>query len=103
MGRTGLRLLEEGREWKLPGLLCADYSLLYGESVEDLRGRVGPFVEGCRKKGLKVNANKTKVMVLNGEDGKVCEVFIDGCVLDESNKDVPEYRRKVVRGGKIPG
>ena len=33
----------------------------------------------CRKKrGLKVNAAKNKVMVLGGEEGLECEVYIDG-------------------------
>ena len=32
------------------------------------------FVEACRK-GLKVNADKSKVMVLKGEEGLECEVL----------------------------
>ena len=37
---------EEGREWRLPGLLYADYLVLCGESEEeDLRAMVGRFVE----------------------------------------------------------
>ena len=48
----------------------------------------------------KVNAGKNKVMVLNGEEGLKCEVYVDriclehvlvmkylGCVLDESGTD----------------
>ena len=30
---------------------------------------VGWFVEVCRRKVLKVNVGKSKVMVMNGEDG----------------------------------
>ena len=37
MGKRGLRFLEEGREWRLLGLLYADNLVLYGESEEDLR------------------------------------------------------------------
>ena len=33
---------------------------------------VGQFVEVCRRRGLKVNAGKSKVMVLNGEEGLEC-------------------------------
>ena len=57
-------------------------------------------VEVCRKRGLKVNAAKSKVMVMNGEEGLECEVHVDGvrlehvsefkylgCVLDESGRD----------------
>ena len=38
----------------------------------------GHFVEVCKRKGLKVNAGKSKVMVLNGEEGLECEVYVDG-------------------------
>ena len=37
MGRMGERFLEEGREWRLPRLLCAEDLILCGESEEDLR------------------------------------------------------------------
>ena len=59
---------------------------------------VGRLVKVCRC--LKINADKNKVMVLGGEEGWVCEVFVNemrlehvsefiylGCVLDESDKD----------------
>ena len=35
---------------------------------------MGRFVNVCRRKDLKVNADKSKVMVLRGEDGLECEV-----------------------------
>ena len=38
---------------------------------------VGRFVEVCRR-GVKVNAGKSKVMVLNGEDGVESEVYVNG-------------------------
>ena len=31
----------------------------------------------CRRRGLKLNAGKSKVMVMNGEEGLGCEVYID--------------------------
>ena len=63
-------------ERRLPGLLFADDLVLCGESEEDLRAMVGWFVEACRRGGLKVNAGKSKVMVLNGEEGLECEVRV---------------------------
>ena len=97
MGRMG--------EWRLPGLLYADDLVLYGESEEDLKAMVGQFAVVCRRRGLKVNAGKSKVMVLNGEEGLECEVHVDrirlehvsefkylGCVLDESGTDGAECR-----------
>ena len=61
---------------------------------------VGRLAEVHRRRGVKVNASKTKVMVLNGEEGLECEVYIDricfeyvsefkylGYVLDKSGTD----------------
>ena len=43
---------------------------------------MGCFVAVGRKRGLKVNAGKSNVMVMNGEDGLECEVHVDGVKLD---------------------
>ena len=37
MGRREVSFLEDGREWRLPGLLNADDLVLCGESEDDLR------------------------------------------------------------------
>ena len=37
MGSRGVSFLEDGREWKLSGLLYADDLVLCSESEEDLR------------------------------------------------------------------
>ena len=66
MGRNGVRLQEEGREWRLPGLLYVDDLVLCGESEEDLRAIVGRFIEVCRRRGLKFNEGRSKVMFLGG-------------------------------------
>ena len=69
-----MRLQEEGREWRLPGLLYADDFVLCRESEEDLRAIVGRFIKVCRKRGLKINAGKRKVMLLGGKEGLECEI-----------------------------
>ena len=43
--------------------------VLCGESEEYFRVMVGRFVKLLRRRGLKVNAGKSKVMVLGGEMG----------------------------------
>ena len=43
---------------------------LCNEPEEDLRTMVGCFVESRRD--LKVDADKSKVMVLNGDEGREC-------------------------------
>ena len=35
---------------------------------------VGRFVEMCRRRGVKVNAGKCKVMIMNEEEGLECEL-----------------------------
>ena len=60
----GVRFREEGREWRVPGLSYADDLVLCGESEEDLRAIVGHFVEMWRRRDLKLNAAKSKVMIL---------------------------------------
>ena len=60
----------------------------------------------CRKIGLTVDTDKSKVMVLNGDEGLECKVLIDGirldhvtefkysrCVLDESGTHEAECLR----------
>ena len=61
----------------MPGLFYADDLILCGESEKDLRVMVVRFPEMCRRKELKVSAVKSRVMVLNGEEGLECEVYVD--------------------------
>ena len=77
MGRSGVRFLEEGRERRLPDHLHTDDLILCGETEEDLRAMVGRFVEMCRRRSLKVNVGKRRMMILNGEEGLECEVYVD--------------------------
>ena len=70
----------------------------------------------CRRKGLKVSAGMSKVIVLNGKEGLECEVHVDwirlghvsefkylGCVLDEASTDGAECSRKVASGRRAAG
>ena len=49
MRRREVRILEDGREWRLPSLLYAGDLVLCGKSEEDLRAMVGQFAEVCRR------------------------------------------------------
>ena len=64
VGRRGVIFLQEESKWRLLGLLYAE---VYKRPCV-MRPMVGRFVEVCRRRELKINADKTKVMVLNGED-----------------------------------
>ena len=65
-----MRFLEGEKEWRLPGFVYANELVLFGESEEDMKGTVGWMVEVCRRRGLKINEGKSKMMVLNGEEGR---------------------------------
>ena len=67
--------------------MYADDLVLWGESEEDLRMMVGRFFEVCRRE-LKVNAGKRRVIVLNGEEGLKCEVYIDGIRLEHVSESL---------------
>ena len=103
---------EEGREWRLPDLLNADDLDLCDELEEDPTVMLERFVEICRRRGLKINAGKSKIMVLGGEEKLECEVCVDemrfehvsefkylGSVLDELCTYEAECRRCRAGGG----
>ena len=50
MGRRGVKFQEEGRKWRLTGLMYADDLDLCGELEEDMRAIVGRFIEVCRRR-----------------------------------------------------
>ena len=83
IGRMGVRFVEAGRDWRFPFIVYADDLVLCGESEEDLNVVVGRFVEVCRRRGLKVNADNSKVMVVDGEEGMKCEIHVDGARLEQ--------------------
>ena len=116
MGRRGVWFMEEGREWRIPGPLYADDWVLCGELEEDLRVMVGRFVEVCKRRGLKVNVGKSKMMVISEEEGLKCKIHLGGallehisefkylgCVLDEAGTYKEECRRKVSSGRRMAG
>ena len=82
MRRKGVKFQEEGREWRLPDLLYTDDLVLGRESEEELRAMAGRFVKVCMRRGLKVIAAKSKMMVLVGEEGLECEVCVYGIRLE---------------------
>ena len=53
----------------MPGLLHAHDMVLCCKSEEDLMAMVGCFVEVCRRRDLKVNEGKIKVVLLDQEEG----------------------------------
>ena len=73
----GVRIQEEVEE-RLAGLLYPDDMVLCGNSEEDQKVKVVSFVEVYRRRDLKVNADKSKVMPLSGKKKLECEVLVNG-------------------------
>ena len=63
--------------------------------MKNLRAMVERLAEVCRRRGLKVNGGRSKVMVMNGEDGLECEVHVDGVRLEH----VSEFKYFGYEGG----
>src|SRR5678815_5066489 len=80
-------MMENGDEWREPYLLYADDLVLCGESEESFRGLVERFGRVCKWRGLKVNVDKSKVMVVS-EDSPRCDVMLEG----EQLKQVSEFK-----------
>ena len=38
---------------------------------------MGHFAKVCRRRGLKINAGKSKIMGSGGEEGLECEIHVD--------------------------
>ena len=68
MGEIGVRFLEEGKEWRLPGILYTDDLVLCGDPEEVLKAMLLHYVEIFRRRRLKVNVGKSKVMVVKRRD-----------------------------------
>ena len=66
--------------------MYADDLVLFGESEEDLKVVMGCFVEVCRGRGLRVDPDKSKVMVLGGEEGLECVIHVDEAQLEQMSR-----------------
>ena len=95
-------MLEEGQEWLMITSLFADDTVLFAESEEELQRVVNEFYEVCKRRKLKVNCEKSKVMVFERrktevigfdvpyrirlENERKCKIVMDGKCLEEVNE-----------------
>ncbi len=63
VGEAEVRLYDEGRKWVLNSILFADDTVLIAESERNLQNLVTVFDSVCKRRKLKVNVNKSKVMI----------------------------------------
>ena len=86
MERMGVIFSEVEREWKLIGFLCGDDLVLCSELEKNPRLMKGRLFVICKRGGLRVNADKSKVMVLEWEAELVGQVTVDRKTLEHPLK-----------------
>lgn len=57
-----MKLIENEREWSVPCLLYAVDLILCSESKENLRVLVERFFRVCKRRGMQVNVDKSKMI-----------------------------------------
>ena len=84
LGR-GVELIDANdNAWQMNQLLFADDTVVVADSEEKLCQLVNEFGRVCKRRKLRVNVGKSKVMrCTNGEDGNRLNVVLDGEVLEE--------------------
>ena len=73
-----------GEIWQVNQLLFADDTVLMADSEEKLQRVVKEFGRVCKRRKLKINVSKSKVMVCNrGAQGRNLDVWVEGERLEE--------------------
>ncbi len=63
----------EGRKWVLNSILFAGDTVFIAENESDLQNLVSDFDSVCKRRKLKVNVNKSKVMVCEWRRSEVVD------------------------------
>ena len=61
----------------------ADDWVICGEFVDDMRGMVGCFIEMYMRRDLRINADRSKMMVLGREEEFKREIHVDEVRLEQ--------------------
>jgi len=112
----GVRLEVNGNEWRVSDLLYADDVVFMSETEAELRSMIECFNNVSNRRGLRVNASKSKVMVVGKGEGVVCQIDLNGqtleqvnefkylgCVLNARGTDEADCGSKVVSGRRTVG
>ena len=73
IGDVGVSMSVDGGKWCVNTILFADDTVLIAESEKDLQKLVSEFDNVCRRRKLKVNENKSKVMVFERSRSEVVD------------------------------
>ena len=73
VGGVGVEMCVNGGNWVLNTILFADDTALIAENERDLQKLVNMFDSVCKRRRLKVNVNKSKVMVFERSKSEVVD------------------------------
>ncbi len=103
MEEVGVKIIyTEARKWVMNSILLADNTVLIAENESDSQNLVSGFDSVCKRRKLKVNVNKNKVMVyersrsevvdfvcpyrVGTECEKECKIILNGEKMEEVNE-----------------
>ena len=102
VGKVGAKMELEGENWWMVTSLFADDTVLFAESERELQKVVSEFHNVCKRRKLKVNINKSKVMVferrktesidfarpyrVQRQEECKCRIVMEGAKLEEVNE-----------------
>merc|ERR1712071_700996 len=69
----GAEMVIEGSRWWMITSLFADDTVLFAESEQELQRLVNEFYDVCKRRKLKVNGGKSKVMVFERRETEVID------------------------------
>ncbi len=72
VGEAGVRMCAEGRKWVLNSILFSDDTVLIAENESDFQNLVSIFDNVCKRRKLKVNVNKSKVVICERSRSEHC-------------------------------
>ncbi len=96
-------MFTEGKKWVLNLILFADDTVIIAENGSDLQNLVSVFDSVCKRRKLKINVNKSKVMVCERSRSEVdcvcpyrvgiecekeCKIILNG----EEKEEVNEFK-----------
>ena len=98
-------------------LLYADDAVLIASTECELQALVTTLKEGCENNGLSLNANKTKVLILERDEERTeCKISVNGKILEQVNEVVylgimfsrdgryeMDVERRIAAGNKVNG
>ncbi len=88
VGEVGVRMFDEGRKWVLNSILFAADTVLIAENKSALQNFVSVFDSVCKRRKLKVNLDKSKVMVCERSRSEVVDFVCPYRVGIECEKNV---------------